>query len=505
MKSLLKNIFIPGSVAVVMLTACSKILDQKPINSFLPQDGNADIAEASNTAIYSYLRVQWGEGMLQLGELPGDNCTATVGSVTNDAETFLDDFTWTPTSKYIDHDNLVYQSAYQAINACNSIIANVPLYDMDATRRDQIVGESYFLRAFEYFYLVRLFGGVPLYTQAILSGDPETIKENTQAPRASVDSVYVQILSDLGQAENLVAVSQSDASLNHVRPVRATVNALQAKVYLYLRDYAKAKEAAQKVISSGLYTFSSNFDDLWPAESKSESIFEIRYDDTKETGNYISDEVLPYPLATYSFPKFPRPTADFIEHVADTAHDLRFKYRGPIVKDGVYAADSYSSFCIGKGVGGDPDKGYFIYKWRNVNNGGFADPDNNEVLRLADIKLIYAEAENELNGPAQAFDQLNDIRTRAGLTALSITDLPDKQSFRDEVDRQRRLELAFEGERWFDLVRYAQDEQAGISHQITALDIIQQVRGTADERYLLFPIPQSEINSNPNLKQNPGF
>jgi hypothetical protein len=320
-----------------------------------------------------------------------------------------------------------------------------------------------------------------------------------------VDSVYARIVNDLSIAENMVAGSQSDASLNRVRPVKTTVNALQAKVYLYLREYAKAKDAASKVISSGFYTFSNNFDDLWPAESKSESIFEIRYDESKETGNYISDEVLPYPLATYSFPKFPRPTADFIEHVADTVNDLRFKYRGPIVKGGVYAADNYSSFCIGKGVGGDPDKGYFIYKWRNVNDGGFADPDNNGVLRLADIKLIYAEAENELNGPAQALGQLNDIRTRAGLTALTLTDLPDKVSFRDELDRQRRLELAFEGERWFDLVRYANDQKAGIAHQITALTVIQQVRGTADENYLLYPIPQSEINSNPNLKQNPGF
>jgi|GEM_PF-378229 len=489
----------------VAAAGCNKILDQKPITSFLPQDGNADIAEANNTAVYANLRTQWGEGMLNLGELPGDNCTATVGSVTNDAETFLDNFTWNPTSKYIDNGNLVYQSGYKAINAANSIIASLPLYKMDTVRRTQIMGEAYFLRALEYFYLVRLFGAVPLYTNAVLSGDPATIKNNTQAKRAPVDSVYLQILSDLSAAETMVGETQGNTSLNHVRPIKGTVNALQAKVYLYLRDYAKAKDAALKVINNSAYTFNANFDALWPAESKGESIFEIRYDETKETGNFISDEVLPFPLATYSFPKYPRPTADFIENVADTVNDLRFKYRGPIVKNGVYAADSYTSFCIGKGIGGNPDKGYFIYKWRNVNNGGFADPDNNGVLRLADIKLIYAEAENELNGPAGAFQQLNDIRTRAGLLPVTIADIPDRQSFRDELDRQRRLELAFEGERWFDLVRYAHDAKAGIGHTISALDIIQQGRGTRDENYLLYPIPQSEINSNPNLKQNPGF
>lgn len=121
--------------------------------------------------------------------------------------------------------------------------------------------------------------------------------------------------------------------------------------------------------------------------------------------------------------------------------------------------------------------------------------------------LMYAEASNEQNGPNQeALTQLNAVRTRAGLPALTLAALT-KQTFRDEVDRQRRLELAFEGERWFDLLRYARHTQAdaSVTHRVTALDIIQQVRGTRDANYLLFPIPQNEINNNALIQQNPGY
>ncbi|MFT3674325.1 MAG: RagB/SusD family nutrient uptake outer membrane protein [Chitinophagaceae bacterium] len=218
----------------------------------------------------------------------------------------------------------------------------------------------------------------------------------------------------------------------------------------------------------------------------------------------MPDLMLPFPLATYSFDKYPRPTADFIDNVADKVNDNRFKLVAPIMVGSNHVADNYTSFCVGLGAG-VVDQGYFVYKWRNTGSLPFNNPDNYPILRLADVKLMYAEAENELNGPGNAFTHLNDVRNRAGLSSLNLTDLPGKQAFRDEVDKQRRLELAFEGERWLDLLRYALDEKAGITHQITALDVIRSKKGTEDETYLLLPLPQSEINSNPKVTQNPGY
>jgi hypothetical protein len=149
--------------------------------------------------------------------------------------------------------------------------------------------------------------------------------------------------------------------------------------------------------------------------------------------------------------------------------------------------------------------GPFVYKWRS-NPNAFNSPDNYYVLRLADVLLMYAEAANEQNGPTpDALNRLNAVRTRAGWRAL--TDVATRQTFRIEVDRQRRLELVFEGERWFDLLRYARQTQANpaLTHPVTALDIIQQVRSTRDVNYLLFPFPQTEVNPNSLLQQNPGY
>ena len=124
--------------------------------------------------------------------------------------------------------------------------------------------------------------------------------------------------------------------------------------------------------------------------------------------------------------------------------------------------------------------------------------------------LNYADAVNEQNGPStDALAKLNLVRQRAGLTALTMASAQaaNKQALRNEIDRQRRLELAFEGERWWDLLRYARHNQveAG-AHTVTALDLIAQFRnGVRDVNYLLFPLPQAEINTNPQLQQNPGY
>ena len=132
------------------------------------------------------------------------------------------------------------------------------------------------------------------------------------------------------------------------------------------------------------------------------------------------------------------------------------------------------------------------------------------MLRFAETLLAYAEASNEQSGPnADALAKLNLVRQRAGLAAINTTSpqAATKQALRNEIDRQRRLEMAFEGERWFDLLRYARHTiaDASATHAVTALDIIQQKRNSRDVNYLLFPLPQAELNTNPLIQQNPGY
>ena len=210
---------------------------------------------------------------------------------------------------------------------------------------------------------------------------------------------------------------------------------------------------------------------------------------------------MPSPPATYSFPKFNIPTAEWLTY-ADTLNDQRWKFTGEVTQ----AGRNHASFVMARSSSAN-DNGPFVYKWRSGPN-AFNSPDNYYVLRLADVILMYAEAVNEQRGPTQdALAKLNTIQTRAGLQALALSDVATQQAFRNEVDRQRRLELAFEGERWFDLLRYTRQSTGNqpVTHAVTALDIIQQVRGTRDANYLLFPFPQTEINNNALLQQNPGY
>lgn len=494
------------SATLVMAMGCGKILDQQPPMGLLPEDaiGSATNAESLLGSAYAALRAggMYGECIYSMCEIPGDNTTTANADLL-----MLENLTWNPTSGYI---NGPYTQGYNGIAKANFIIELIGNADMDTVRRNEIKGEALFLRALNYFVMVRFYGGLPLYTKPVLSGDNETIQENAQAPRSTVEEVYARIVSDLTMAEELVPVTQRDASTNRYRAIKTTVNALQAKVYLYMRDWENALIAARKVYANPLYSIPNDFNGLWPAKGKAEAIFEVAYNPPVEGGMVVPDEVLPFPLATYSFDKFPRPTAAFIDNVIDKVNDKRFRYTDALNVSGTHIGDAYTSYMIGlpnsyPGGGGAADLGYFVYKWRTVGALPFNNPDNYSVLRLADIKLIEAEAENELHGPANAFGPLNEIVTRAGFTPLTLANLPSKEAFRNEVDRQRRLEMAFEGERWLDLVRYAHAEEAGISHTITALDIIKAIRGTEDKDYLVFPIPQSEINSNPNIIQNDGY
>ena len=254
----------------------------------------------------------------------------------------------------------------------------------------------------------------------------------------------------------------------------------------------------------GGYRLAGNFKSLFPADNNPESIFEVQNSGSADGNNILPDLLLPSPPATFSFDKFNIPTGELIDFAGTgTSTDGRWRF-----VSNTNAGRDHVSY-VDAGPGNTADDGPFVYKWPGPPN-GFNSPDNTYVLRLADAMLLHAEAANELNGPtADALTYLNQIRTRAGLTALTAAspEAANKATLRREIDRQRRLELAFEGERWFDLLRYARHEQADASadHPVTALDIITQRRGRPDANLLLFPIPFNELSTNPNVKQNPGY
>jgi len=476
----------------LFLVGCN-VLDKNPLPSITPENffKNADDAESGLTAAYDALQQggAYGQDLNVVGEMPSDNCTSANGDVNQ-----LERIIWTPLTGQV---GSIFQSAYIAINRANAVLTYVPGIDMDTTRRSQILGEAHFLRALHYFNLVRLYGGVPLRTQATESGESSVVN----LARSSAEEVYALINSDLQQAEQQTATTFGSQTANRIRVIKTAVNALQTKVFLTQQRWPEAMAAASSVINSGQYQLMQNFNDLFPPENKIESIFEVQFAGTADGGFILPDLLLPSPPATYSFSKFNIPTAELLAY-ADTVNDLRWKFTGEVTT----AGRNHASFVMATSTSAN-DRGPFVYKWRSSPN-AFNSPDNYYVLRLADVMLMYAEAANEQNGPTQeALNVLNPIRNRAGLAALTLAGVAGQQALRNEIDRQRRLELAFEGERWFDLLRYARQVAANpnATHPVTALDIIQQVRGTRDPNYLLFPFPQAEVNNNSLLQQNPGF
>lgn len=487
----MKKLLIPALGALTLLASCN-FLQKEPLGSITPDNffKSATDAESSLTAVYDALQGTggYGQDMNVMGEMPSDNCTSQNGDV-NAMEKII----WTPTTSQVYN---VYRQNYVGVNRANIVIKYVPTVAMDTARRSQIEGEARFVRALTYFNLARAYGGVPLRLQPSESGAPA----DANTARATTDQVYDQVVADLQRA-----IVQMPAS-NPNRATKNSARALLARVQLTRRNWAAAQAAAASVAGVAL---AQPFRALYPAENRSsESLFEIQYAGNADGGNILPDLLLPSPLATYSFPKFNIPTAELLAY-ADTVNDQRWAFTSQVyATNGRLIGRSHVSYLDGKSSSSN-DRGPFVYKWTSIGN-NFNSTDNTYVLRYAEVLLAYAEANNELNGPTQdGLNRLNLVRTRAGLAALTLasTQAASKQALRNEIDRQRRLELAFEGERWFDLLRYARHTQADgtATHAVTALDIIQQQKGSRDANYLVFPIPQAELNTNPLIQQNPGY
>lgn len=487
----MKKLVIPAFALALLATGCN-VLDKEPLTTLAPSNffKSAEDAEASLAAVYDGLQTKgcYAEVLMLMGSMPTDD-----GTSANTDVFVLETLNWNSSTGQV-YD--MYRDAYQVINRANATIKYVPgIADMGSARREQIVGEAKFLRALAYFNLVRLYGGVPLRLEPTESGAPSVLN----LPRASAEAVYALIVEDLAAAAAVAPVS------NPTRVTRGAANALLARVQLTRRDWAAAKTAANAVLTGGGgYSLAPSFNSLFPADNRGESIFEIQFSGNTDAGSFhtLPDVVMPSPPATYSFKKFNLPTTNLLQ-AADTVNDLRWSFQG-----NTNAGRNFASFVRRPGTG--DNNGDFSYKWRSGGN-NFNSPDNSYLLRLADVYLMYAEATNEQSGPsADVLEKLNMVRQRAGLSELTMSSpqAASKQALRREIELQRRLELAFEGERWFDLVRYAQHETADPSadHAWTALDEIASKRnGARDQTRLLLPIPLSELNTNTQLQQNPGY
>ncbi|WP_337942967.1 RagB/SusD family nutrient uptake outer membrane protein [Parabacteroides sp.] len=389
--------------------------------------------------------------------------------------------------------------AYRAIANANLAITYIPGIEMDKSTKSKCLGEAYFLRAYNYFNLVRLFGSVPLVLVPVDASSPELYPQ-----QASTEEVYNSILSDLKQAE------ESDLGWTDEtgRVTKATVKSLLANVYLTMAGYpmekgkeyyALAASKAKEVIDNGSYKLFSSYSDLHniEMENKGEHLFMIQYQ-SGIVENPFQSLLLPYNMDV-SYYSTETGSVYALDEFINT-----YEEGDKRTEEGEFYYTQFTSNANREEV--VKFGGYYIYKFFDMDAhlNTAKSSLNYPLLRYADLLLMYAEAQNEAEGgpSATAYACVNQIRQRANLKDLSGL---SQEDFRYAVWKERYHELAFENKIWFDMARTRKvlnlatgkfDDYVG--HKFTYGPVL-------SSRELLFPIPTNEIKNNKNLKQNDGY
>lgn len=406
-----------------------------------------------------------------------------------------------------------WTSLYGGILRCNVVFEYVPqipdskldeIQEGDITRRQQILGEASFLRAYHYYNLLRLWGGVPI-VEKTGSLDPDDIF----IPRSSEDEVIDLILSDLDFASKYLPDRWPNRSETVSRATQGMVNALTAKVYAIKGapgnvEWDKVEEYCDKVINSGVYQLVGNFDYLFDDQHRnnSESILLVQYLAGSQESNYAPQLLLPPSLTGDTWRKYVTPSHDLIKAFDDEGDQIR-KNASIIIEDiNNIWMDEY--YAVQNGSAWATRMLPFPYKMRHAN--GWQSGDQIYLIRLADIVLLKAEAVNQTKGFATAANDplLRKIRERAGLAPLSPS---SKEHMEELLLKERRLELAFEGHRFYDLKRKGKFEEVMRAIELDVLVSNQKEKRkyTVDSYMNLLPIPQVDRDRNPNLSQNPNY
>lgn len=484
----MKNILLKCVTAACccsMLVACDDFLTELPEAARSTNNFYQTEADFTNAVVGLYATLKhnglYGNGgpngsLLHLAEVVSDN--AEIGSTKNPTTLSwfeLDEFNISLSNTVISN---AWTGHYIGIGRANAILENLPGANVDEAAKAQFEAEARFMRAYFYFNLVRLFGDVPLVDKTI--SDPYGAKDLT---RTSADIIYEFIISDLSFAENNLpeAISASEAG----KASKWAAKALLGKVYLTRNQPELAAAKLKEVIDANVFDLTSvSYEQLFSPETSFDSnkgvIWAVQYKSgLVGQGSALWSSYIPWGASGPQFGTtgtgegFMKPTQDMINAYEE----------GDIRKD----ASLKTSFTTTSGsVVTDP----FVYKYHQLGpQAGDADTDL-PLLRYADVVLMYAEALNALGQTAAAEPYLNQVRARAGL--LEKTGLTQAEMAL-AIEEERRVELAFEGHRWFDLVRTNR-----------YLEVMEDKGYLVQTFHNLYPIPQRETEL-VAIGQNPGY
>lgn len=492
-------------IAVLAIAvSCKNFLDKAPYDSVgTSTQLSSDDAVALVTAAYQPL--QWPKlynmRIWSTDVVAGESVVGAGGGTDGIETVQLSNFT-------ADASNAAATDIWRAnpgILRANLAMKELLKTEMDADLRNRLYAECAFLRAHYHFILVRFFGDIPLRTEPLYANDVLNIGRTPKA------KVYESIIEDCEVAISGLPYKAQYKSADLGRACKEAAECMLAKVYLTLgTNYDKVVSLCQDIEDQGYDLSTMPYADNWynPATGKlnqngPESLFEIQYTgDPAACENWLNDnDNQSQWLNCFMAPRnsnmvggggygWQHVSKHFVDayEPGDLRKDVTIFYEGCPEFDGIDYDPSWSS------------TGYNVRKWcvpvsicDKVDNC----PANTVVYRFADVLLMKAEALNEQGFPDQAIVPLNKVRARAGLAGIPTG--KTKEELKEIIIHERRMELAFEGHRWFDMIRIDDGDYA-----VKFLKGIGKKNVTKER--LLYPVPQVEIDANPLFKpQNPGY
>ena len=486
MKKIIFNLIL--LVSLTGMYSCDKFLDIQPVSQGIAVTNtsadslvykNDSELEAALSGVYDDFRNEYFSlDYFVNGDAQSDDAYAGAD---NPANFQIDEYAIDATNTNVSRD---WEYLYGTIGKANAVFNNAEKTPgVDAARKLQIKAEAAWIRAYMYFQAVQLWGDVPLQLTEVTTISIELLPEiypQLFPARAPMAEVFAQIISDFE-----LALAHAPISATHKGYVtKGAANAMLAKVYATIQpqQWDKVNQYCDAVISGG-YSLLPEYDMLWNNENEnsSEAIFEINYEGTPQSGNWGASM-----FRGLDWKKFNTPSNDLVS-VFDAEQDLIRKEASIIYLDvsGKWSDPYWPQITFP-----------FVNKYRIFTG---SSSQNYILLRLADILLLKAEAMNE-NGDVQgAAAFVNQIRSRV---SLSNTTASDKAAMKLAIEKERRLELAFEGHRYYDLKRTGR-----------AIEVLNNVKGpngaslgyVVTESRLLWPIPQAELDKNTKLIQNEGY
>ena len=487
-----------------LLTSCKKWVDYNPHEDFriTELDYLKSETDYRTMAISVYTPIQWLNQAVPVGDIASDNAVSG-GENASDVLSLqqIDDYTHTPVNSTLTE---LWQAAYEGINRANYMTQykakNLGGEPVDFAGKDALYGEVTFLRAYYYFHLVRFFGDVPMFTDKRLG-----LNESKSLQKSSKADVYKQIELDLNSAIAVLPAIQVEKG----RVTKYAAQALLGKVLLYQNKFDAAAAMLENVITPNAFSLVANFGSIFLAsgENGPESVFEIQYSNTspyynwggvtRGQGNHSVQQCGIRGLnGTNGMPYAAGWSTNLPSQNLAAAYTAGDKRKDVTVLNIEAYKTANPSFNITYQVAPFKNTGLYNQKYlpRNGETSGQVELNylnNFRTIRFAEVLLMAAEANNRASAPndAKAQTYLNRVRQRAfGDLLHNITSTG--ATLRQDIWDERRLELAMEGDRFFDLVRIGQ-AAAKITNFKTG-------------KHEVFPIPQQEISIS-GLTQNAGY